>query len=217
MKQKQVELVCALNGRLSVAQRFVLQQLLNRFDEIEIALWKVNEEIGREVARCRDPFVGQAVELLQTIPGVGRPVAEVIVAEMAHFASDAHLSRWAGMFPGNNESSGKRKSGKTRKGSRSLRTALVQAAWAATHTKAPYLAAQYRRLAKGKERKKALVAVGHSMLVIVYHVLERKQSYQELGGAYFEKQQRESQCHRLVKQLESLGMKVTLEELTAAS
>jgi transposase len=221
LKQKQAELGRALTGRLSAAQRFVLQQLLDRFDEIELALMKVNEEIGREVARCPDPFVPEAVELLQTIPGVGRAVAEVIVAEigveMSHFASDAHLSSWAGMCPGNHESGGKRKSGKTRKGSRSLRTALVQAAWAATHTKATYLAAPYRRLVKRKGRKKALVAVGHSILVIVYHVLERKQSYQELGGDYFEKQQRESQCHRLVKQLESLGMKVTLEELTAAA
>jgi transposase len=221
LKQKQAELGRALNGRLSAAQGFVLEQLLDRFDESESALLKVNEEIAREVARCADPFVGKAVELLQTIPGVGRAVSEVIVAEigveMTCFASDAHLSSWAGMCPGNNESGGKRKSGKTRKGSRSLRTALVQAAWAATHTKATYLAAQYRRLVKRKGRKKALVAVGHSILVIVYHVLERQQSYQELGGDYFEKQRREIQCHRLVKQLESLGMKVTLGELPAAA
>jgi transposase len=221
LKQKRAELERALSGRLSVAQRFVLQELLDRFSELEMALLKVNEEIAREVARCSDPFVGKAVELLQTIPGVGRAVSEVIVAEigvdMTRFASDAHLSSWAGMCPGNNESAGKRKSGKTRKGSRSLRTALVQAAWAATHTKATYLAAQYRRLVKRKGRKKALVAVGHSILVIIYHVLQHQRSYQELGGDYFEKQQRESHCHRLVKQLESLGMKVTLEELPAAA
>ncbi len=221
LKQKQAELAKALSGRLSSAQRFVLSELLDRYGELEAALAKVNEAIEREVAQCNDPFVREAVRLLQTIPGVGRLVAEVIVAEigveMSRFGSEKHLSSWAGMCPGNNESAGKQKSGKTRKGSKSLRAALVQAAWAATHTKGTYLAAQYRRLVKRKGRKKALVAVGHSILVIVYHVLMRKQSYQELGGDYFEKHQRETYCHRLVKQLESLGMKVTLEELPAAA
>jgi transposase len=221
LKQKQAELAKALSGRLSSAQRFVLSELLDRYGELEAALAKVNEAIEREVAQCNDPFVREAVRLLQTIPGVGRLVAEVIVAEigveMSRFGSEKHLSSWAGMCPGNNESAGKQKSGKTRKGSKSLRAALVQAAWAATHTKGTYLAAQYRRLVKRKGRKKALVAVGHSILVIVYHVLMRKQSYQELGGDYFEKHQRETYCHRLVNQLESLGMKVTLEELPAAA
>jgi transposase len=196
LKQKQVELAKALSGRLSSAQRFVLSELLDRYGELEAALAKVNEAIEREVAQCNDPFVREAVRLLQTIPGVGRLVAEVIVAEigveMSRFGSEKHLSSWAGMCPGNNESAGKQKSGKTRKGSKSLRAALVQAAWAATHTKGTYLAAQYRRLVKRKGRKKALVAVGHSILVIVYHVLMRKQSYQELGGDYFEKHQRET-------------------------
>jgi transposase len=210
-----------LSGRLSSTQRFVLSELLDRYGELEAALAKVNEAIEREVAQCHDPLVREAVGLLQTIPGVGRLVAEVIVAEsgveMSRLGSEKHLSSWAGMCPGNHESAGKQKSGKTRKGSKSLRAALVQAAWAATHTKGTYLAAQYRRLVKRKGRKKALVAVGHSILVIVYHVLMRKQSYQELGGDYFEKHQRETYCHRLVKQLESLGMKVTLEELPAAA
>ena len=221
LKQKQAELARALSGRLSSAQRFVLSELLDRYGELEAALAKVNEAIEREVAQCNDPFVREALRLLQTIPGVGRLVAEVIVAEigveMSRFGSEKHLSSWAGMCPGNNESAGKQKSGKTRKGSKSLRAALVQAAWAATHTKGTYLAAQYRRLVKRKGRKKALVAVGHSILVIVYHVLMRKQSYHELGGDYFEKHQRETYCHRLVKQLESLGMEVTLKELPAAA
>jgi transposase len=221
LKQKQAELARALSGRLSSAQRFVLSELLDRYGELEAALAKVNEAIEREVAKGHDPLVREAVELLQTIPGVGRLVAEVIVAEigveMSRFGSEKHLSSWAGMCPGNNESAGKQKSGKTRKGSKSLRAALVQAAWAATHTKGTYLAAQYRRLVRRKGRKKALVAVGHSILVIVYHVLMCKQSYQELGGDYFEKHQRETYCHRLVKQLESLGMRVTLEELPAAA
>ena len=190
-------------------------ELLDRYAELEKAIEKVNKEIGKEVATSSDPFVEPAIKLLETIPGVGRAVAEVIVGEigvdMTKFATDKHLASWAGMCPGNNESGGKRKSGKTRKGSRSLRVALVQAAWAATHTKGTYLAAQYRRLVKRKGRKKALVAVGHSLLVMIYHILERKESYKELGGDYFDKQQNKGQCLRLVKQLEALGMKVKVE------
>jgi transposase len=188
---------------------------------LEAALAKVNEAIEQELAQCPVPFVREAVELLQTIPGVGRLVAEVTVAEigveMSRFGSEKRLASWAGMCPGNNESAGKQKSGKTRKGNKSLRAALVQAAWAATHTRGTYLAAQYRRLVRRKGRKKALVAVGHSVLVIVYHVLMRKQRYQELGGDYFEKHHRATYCQRLVKQLKALGLRVTLEELPAAT
>lgn len=215
LKKKGEQLRRALTGRLSGAQKFVLGELLDRYDELDRAVEKVNKQIREEEASSSDPFVEPAVGLLETIPGVGRVVAEVIVAEigvdMSRFGSDKRLASWGGMCPGNNESAGKRKSGKTRKGSRSLRVALVQAAWAATHTKGTYLAAQYRRLVKRKGRKKALVAVGHSLLVMIYHILERKESYKELGGDYFDKQQSKGQCLRLVKQLEALGMKVTVE------
>jgi transposase len=213
LKKKAEQLRRALTGRLSAAQKFVLGELLDRYDELDRAIEKVNKQIREEVASSSDPFVDRAVELLETIPGVGRVVAEVIVGEigvdMSKFGSDKRLASWGGMCPGNNESAGKRRSGKTRKGSRSLRVALVQAAWAATHTKGTYLAAQYRRLVKRKGRKKALVAVGHSLVVMIYHILERKESYRELGGDYFDKQQSNRQCQRLVKQLEALGMKVT--------
>jgi transposase len=221
LKKKAAQLERALSGRLSRAQRFVLAELLERWGELEAAIEKVNEQIREEVAKCKDPFVERAIELLKTIPGVGRGVAEVIVGEigvdMTKFATDKHLASWAGMCPGNNESAGKRKSGKTRKGSRSLRVALVQAAWAATHTKGTYLSAQYRRLVKRKGRKKALVAVGHSLLVMIYHILERKEGYKELGGDYFDKQQSKGQCQRLVRQLEALGMKVTVEQMPAVA
>ena len=159
--------------------------------------------------------------MLQTIPGVGLRVAEVIVSEigvdMRRFPSDGHLASWAGVCPGSNESGGKRRSGRTTKGSIYLRNALVQAAWAATHTKETYLAAQYKRLVKHKGKNRALVAVGHSILVIIYHVLLRKESYGELGGDYFDKRNVEVQRNRLVRQLERLGMKVTLEALPVAA
>jgi transposase len=192
-----------------------------RYEELEAALIRASDEIKQEVAKCDDPFVPEAIELLQTIPGVGLRVAEVIVSEvgvdMRRFATDGHLASWAGMCPGSNESAGKRKSGRTTKGSIYLRNALVQAAWAATHTKETYLAAQYKRLVKRKGKNRALVAVGHSMLVIIYHVLLRKESYSELGGDYFDKRNVEVQRNRLVRQLESLGLKVTVEALPVAA
>jgi hypothetical protein len=121
------------------------------------------------------------------------------------------------MCPGNNESAGKRKSGKTTKGSIYLREALIQAAWAATRSKETYLAAQYQRLVKRLGKKKALVAVGHSILTIVYHVLKKKTSYRELGGDYFDRRNLTEQRNRLIHKLESLGVKVTVEELPAAA
>jgi transposase len=188
---------------------------------VEAALQSAEERIRQEVENIADPFVPEAVKLLDTIPGVGETVAQIIVAEigvdMERFPSDHDLASWAGMCPGNNESAGKRKSGKTTKGSRYLRAALVQAAWAATHQKGTYLAAQYKRLVKRMGKKKALVAVGHSILVMVYHVLQNRVGYQELGGDYFEHRNVDKQRKRLIRQLESLGLKVTVEEIKEAA
>ncbi len=221
LKQKEAELRRALHGRLTAAQCFVLRELLARIDELEAAVARVRDEITREVEASQNPFVQEALELLQTIPGVGLRVAEVIVSEigveMSCFPTDGHLASWAGVCPGNHESAGKRKSGKTTKGNVYVRTALVQAAWAATHTKDTYLAAQYRRLVRHKGKQRALVAVGHSILVIIYHVLKHKASYQELGGDYFERQNVERQRQQFIRKLEGLGLKVTVEELPVAA
>ncbi|MCA1617139.1 MAG: IS110 family transposase, partial [Acidobacteria bacterium] len=119
-----------------------MTELLDSYERVETAILRVEEKIGQEVEQAADPFVGEAVKLLDTIPGVGERVAETIVSEigveMERFPTDAHLSSWAGMCPGNNESAGKRKTGKTGKGNRYLRAALVQAAWAASHQKGTY-------------------------------------------------------------------------------
>lgn len=152
---------------------------------------------------------------------MGERVAQTIVSEigveMNRFPSVKHLSSWAGMCPGNYESAGKRKGGKTRKGNKHLRVTLVQAAWAATHTKESYLAAQYWRLVKYKGKKRALIAVGHSILVIIYHVLARQLSYQELGGDYFYRQNVERQRGIFIRKLEALDVRVTVEELPLAA
>jgi transposase len=221
LRTKKPELRRALTSRLTPAQRFVLSELLGRVTEVEAATARVNEQIAREVAEGTDPFVSEAVRLLQTIPGVGLRVAEVVVSEigvdMTRFPTDAHLASWAGLCPGNNESAGKRRSTQTTKGSPYLRAALTQAAWAVAHTKQTYLAAQYHRLARRTGRKKALVAVAHSLLVIVYHVLDRRADYRELGGDYFDRQQHQTQQQRLIKRLERMGLRVTVEALPSAA
>jgi len=161
-----------------------------------------------------------ALWLLTTIPGISRRTAEVVLAEigsdMGRFATGEQLASWGGLCPGNNESAGRRRSGRTVHGSRWLRSALVQAAWAASRAQKTYLAAQYRRLARRRGKKKALVAVAHTMLVICYQVLKKGQPYQELGPDYLEQLEPQRRTRQLVRQLESLGHKVTLEPKAVA-
>jgi transposase len=221
LKRKPPQLQQALEGRGTPAQRWILGQLLDQYEHVEAALQSAEERIGQEVENSADPFVAEAVPRLDTLPGVGETVAQIIVAEigvdLARFPTDPHLASWAGVCPGNNESAGKRKSGKTTKGSRYLRAALVQAAWAASHQKGTYLAAQYKRWVNRRGKKKALVAVGHSILIIAYHVLQTRTPYQDLGGEYCEHRNVDKQRNRLIRQLESLGMKVTVEEVKEAA
>ncbi len=165
-------------------------------------------------AYCR-PFE-EAVQLLDTIPGVSRRAAEIIISEigtdMDRFETADHLASWAGVAPGNNESAGKRRSGKTRKGNKPLGVILNQVAHAASHTKNTYLSAQYHRLAGRIGKKKAILAVEHSILVIGYHLIQRKEPYRELGGDYFDKRRPEATAKRLVKRLEKLGYQVSLQQ-----
>jgi transposase len=205
----------ALQGRVTEHHRFLLRMHLDHVTHLE-------ELIGRLGARIEDalaPFA-EAEERLQTIPGVSQRVAETVLAEvgpqMEQFPSADHLASWAGMCPGNNESAGKRRSGRVTKGNRWLKRILVQAAWATSHTKGTYLAAQFRRLAKRRGCRRALVAVGHTLLVIIYHVLKRGTTYAELGADFLERLEPARLTRQLVKRLEALGHKVTLEPRPAA-
>jgi transposase len=214
MREKRELLAKALEGRVKAHHRFVLTELLCQIDSLDETIARFDQEIE---AYCR-PFE-EAVRLLDTIPGVGRAAAEIIVAEigvnMSRFPSADHLAAWAGVAPGNNESAGKRRSGKTRQGNKPLRTALNQASQAAAHTKNTYLSSQYHRLAGRRGGKKAIVAVEHSILVIAYHLINRHEPYRELGGDYFDKRRPESTTNRLVKRLEQMGFQVTLQATSA--
>lgn len=210
LREKREDLVKALAGRVKPHHRFVLTELLCQIDSLEETIARFDQEIDDY---CR-PFE-EAVALLDTIPGVARATAQAIVAEigvdMQRFGSAAHLASWAGVAPGNNESGGKRRSGRTTKGNKSLRAALNQAAWAAARTKNTYLAAQYHRIAARRGKKKAIVALMHSILVMSYHMIQRKEPYRELGGNYFDQRRPEVTAQRLVKRLEKLGFQVSLE------
>ena len=203
----------ALEGRFSSHHALMASRILAHVDYLDESIAQLSAEIERVIA----PF-SDKVALLDTIPGVNRRIAEMLIAEigvnMDQFPTHRHLSSWAGMCPGNDESAGKRRSGKTRKGSKWLRSALVEAAHAASRSKGTYLSAQYARLRGRRGPKKAAVAVGHSILVIAYHILERGVPYKELGEDYFDQRRsNEAYTKRLVRQLERLGHQVALEPL----
>jgi transposase len=203
----------ALEGRFSAHHGLMVGRMLAHIDYLDESIAELSIEIERVIA----PF-SEEVELLDSIPGVDRRTAEVLIAEiganMNQFPTHRHLASWAGMCPGNDESAGKRRSGKTRKGSKWLRSALTEAAYAAARSKGTYLSAHYARLKGRRGPKKAAVAVGHSILVICYHILQRGEPYQELGEHYFNRRRSEEAYRkRLVRQLEKLGHRVVLEAL----
>jgi transposase len=210
LRAKRELLAQALDGRVKPHHRFVLTELLCQIDSLDETIARFDTQIQA----ISGPFEG-AIGLLDTIPGVARPTAEMIVAEigtdMSRFPSADHLASWAGVAPGNHESAGKRTSGKTRQGNRFLRTVLVQAAHAAARTKGGYLSAQYRRLATRRGKKRAIMAVAHSMLVMAYHMIQRQEPYREAGADFFDRLQPEDTARRLVKRLEHLGYHVTLQ------
>lgn len=214
LKNKRQDLERALRGLVGPHQRMIIAAQLEHIDFLNQQIAQLDEEIEKRMR----PFE-EDLELLDTIPGVGRRAAEEILAEigtdMDRFPSAAHLASWAGMSPGNNESAGKRKSGRTRKGNNALRGTLVDAAHAAARTKDTYLSAQHQRIAARRGANRAAVAVGHSILVIAYHVLKKRQPYIELGANYLDERRKQITVNRAVKKLEDLGFKVHLEPSVA--
>ena len=210
LRAKIPQLEQALVGRCGAHQRFMITQQLVHID----ALDEIIEQVSAEIAERVRPFEEQ-IALLDGITGVGPRTAEALVAEvgvdMSRFPSADHLASWAGLAPGNNESAGKRKSGKTRKGSPWLRAVLVEAAHAAGRTKDTYLGAQYRRLLARKGKKRAAVAVARSILVIAYHILRDHQPYHELVATYLDQRNRQAVERHLVRRLEALGYDVSLQ------
>jgi transposase len=209
LRPKRAALERALSGRLAEHQRFMLAEQLCHID----ALDKMLERVSAEIARRLEP-TSAAMELLDGIPGIGRRIAEILIAEigsdMTRFPTAAHLASWAGVCPGNNQSAGKRLGGKVRSGNRWLRTALVEAAQAAGRTRGTYLGAQFRRLMRRHGKQKAAMAVGHSILVIAWHLLTRSSEYQDLGPTYFDERDRRLVERTLVRRLEGLGYRVAL-------
>jgi transposase len=212
MRTKLPALRQALTGHFRPHHAFLTTQILAHLDHLEEAVATLSERIATILA----PFA-DAVQRLDTIPGVNQRTAEVLVAEigvdMNRFPSDRHLASWAGLCPGNHESAGKHKSGKTRKGNIWLRGALVEAALGATRTKHSAVAARYRRVLRHRGHKKAIVAVAHNLLVTAYHVLARQTTYQELGADYYDRRHTERVARRAIQTLEQQGYRVTLERV----
>ena len=214
LKRKKEELKLALEGRLGDHQLQMIEIQLAHIDYLNGVIKELDEEIEKRMA----PF-SKDLELLDSIPGVGKQTAEQILAEigadMSRFPTPGHLCSWAGMTPGHDESAGKKKSSKTRKGNKKLRSALTEAAKAASRQKNTYLSAQYHRIAARRGKNKAAVAVGHTILSLVHILLTRKQEYVDLGFNYFDERKKEIVIKNSIKRLESLGLVVTVQEQTS--
>ena len=247
MRNKIPELEKALTGIVQPHHRFVLAQQLEHIDFLDEKVEALSLRIEKQLESMSwpdepaEPDAGEgpeeeppvaaeselpltwntAVALLDTIPGVNRRIAEVMLAEMgldmSRFPTANHLASWAGLAPGNHQSGGKRYSGRTTKGNKPLGSIMVQGAWSATRTKGTFLKARYHRLAARRGKKRAIIAVAHSMLVSAWHMLTYRQPYQELGGDYFDERKKESKVSYLVRRLEKLtGGSVSIELQPAA-
>jgi transposase len=211
LRAKIPQLKLALEGHCTEHHRYLLGRLLSHLGYLE----RQTEELsGRITQHLAGLLPESAFERLDGIPGINRKTIENILAEtgvdMTIFPDEHHLASWCGMCPGNEESAGRRLRSRTRQGNRWLRRALTEAAWAASAVKTSYLRAHYRRLAAKRGRKRALVAVGHSLLVIIYHVLKHDREYKDLGPDYFDRLEPERLRRYLVKRLQALGYDVTL-------
>lgn len=212
LRGKRRELELALEGTFTEEQRWLLGKELRQVEWLEAQVEVLEQEIERRVA-----VFEEAIQRMLTIPGIDRKTAWTIVAEvgvdLSAFADAKHLASWAGLCPGNRESGGKRMSGRTRKANRYVKRAMCQAAWAASHTKDTYLSAFYRRMSIRKGGPKAVMALAHHLMVVIYQVLSRKEEYVEFGGDYYDRRNKPRTVARLVARLAKLGYHVDLSEM----
>jgi transposase len=215
LRQKRPQLAAALTGRFTGHHAALLKELLDHIDYLETAITRFDQQIDEAVR----PYA-EHVAHLQEIPGVDRAAAEIIIAEvgvdMSRFPTAGHLASWVGICPGNHESAGKRLSGKTRKGNRWLKPLLLEAGWGAGRSRRTYLGAQYGRLCRRRGKKKAAMAVGHSILVAAYHLLRDRIGYRDLGADHFDKLATDRLTRHYVHRLEQLGHHVSLAAGTGA-
>ena len=211
LRQKRQELSLALEGDFSDCQRWMLSEALAHLKYVEKEIADLQAEITKRM-QAYEP----QIQRLITIPGVDRIVAWTIIAElgtdMGVFPDAKHVASWVGICPGNHESAGKQMNGRTRKANPYLRRDLCQAAWAASHTKETYLAARYRRFTVRHGHNKAIMAVAHQILIVAYQMLRKGEDYRELGGSYFDRQNRSTVARRLVRRLTSLVYQVVLQQ-----
>ena len=209
LRNKRSSLQEALRGSVGPHQRMMLESQLRHLDFLDHEVERVSREVSERMAPLGDELVR-----LGEVPGIGRRVAEEVLAEigtdMSRFPTAGHLASWAGLCPGNSESAGKRKSGRSRHGNKWVHSTLVEAAWSASRTKDTYLSAQHRRITPRRGQKRAVVAVAHTMIVAIYHMLDKGTRYRDLGGNYFMERAKHFHLDRAVRQIESLGYKVNL-------
>lgn len=208
------ELEAALRGRVTRHHRFLLKLHLDQIDALDAALARIDEEVNVNV----EPF-RTAIEMLSTIPGISALSAQVLVSEigidMSRFQTAGHLISWAGLCPKNDESAGKRRSNRMKKGAPWLKTTLIQCAWAASRKKNSYLQTQYLRIRSRRGAKKAIGAVAASMLTAAYHMLKDGTFYQDLGPNHFDDRAKGKHVLRLVNRLHNLGFDVQITPLAA--
>jgi transposase len=219
LRARSADLERALRGRVREHHRYLLRQLLGHLEFLDGEIGELEQHI-EAVLQTMPPFLA-LIPKLDTIPGIARMTAITILAEigidMSRFATDKHLAAWAGLAPGNNETGGKAREAKTRKGNRYMRRILVQAAHAAEHTKGSYLRAMYHRIAKRRGEGRAALAVGHALLRIVYHVIARNEGYQELGADYLEQHNAAARIRYLTRELEKLNLQVTVQPVAGVA
>jgi transposase len=216
LRNKIEQLEQSLEGYLSDHHRLLLRLSLQMIASYDEAI----EKLDTEIAQRMEPHQ-EIAQRLETIPGVKKKTIETLIAEigtdMSRFPSHAHLASWAGLSPGNHESAGKRKSGRTTHGDKWLKATLVEAAWAASKTKGSYLKARYYRLVSRRGKKRAAVAVGHTILIIAYHIIKEHLVYKELGADFFDRLNEQHLLNRLTKRIAALGYKVDIEKLPLAA